>query len=225
LADNKAFAKAVAPRKTIIFALQKSIKHLSLLVTFRQTMFHIKPLLSAKTLAVILGRQQNINEMTKLTLIVAFTFCLTLAYGQNKQTTINTNQATLEKINMERKLISTGSVFEKEVAFSRAVVVDKTVYVSGCTGYNYNTTTISDDIIEQTEQAFKNIEYALSQAGATFKDVVRVHYILADPNEFEKCWPTIRKYFESIKPACKVFCAKLTSEKIKIEIEVTAVKQ
>ena len=54
-ADNKAFAKAVAPRKTVIFGLQKSIKHLSLLVAFRQTMFQIKPLLSAKTLAATLG--------------------------------------------------------------------------------------------------------------------------------------------------------------------------
>jgi enamine deaminase RidA (YjgF/YER057c/UK114 family) len=125
---------------------------------------------------------------------------------------------------MERKLISTGSVFEKEVAFSRAVVVDKTIYVSGCTGYDYTTTFISDDIIEQTEQTFKNIEFALGQAGATLKDVVRVHYILADADEFEKCWPIIRKYFDDIRPACTVFCAKLTSEKIKIEIEVTAVK-
>jgi enamine deaminase RidA (YjgF/YER057c/UK114 family) len=126
---------------------------------------------------------------------------------------------------MERQLISTGSIFERDVAFSRAVVVDKTVYVSGCRGYNYETTTISDDIVEQTEQTFKNIEYALSQAGATLKDVVRVHYILSNPDEFEKCWETIRKYFDDIRPACTVFCAKLTSEKIKIEIEVTAVKQ
>jgi enamine deaminase RidA (YjgF/YER057c/UK114 family) len=125
---------------------------------------------------------------------------------------------------MERQLISTGSIFEKDVAFSRAVVVGKMVFVSGCTGYNYNTTTISDDILDQTEQCFKNIEYALNQAGSSLKDVVRVHYILPDPNEFEKCWVIIRKYFGEIRPACTVFCAKLTSEKIKIEIEVTAVK-
>lgn len=125
---------------------------------------------------------------------------------------------------MERKLISSGSVFEKEVAFSRAVVVDKMVFVSGCTGYNYTTTTISDDILEQTEQTFKNIEYALQQAGSSLKDVVRVHYILPNPDEFERCWSIIRKYFDTIRPACTVFCARLTSEKIKIEIEVTAIK-
>ena len=126
---------------------------------------------------------------------------------------------------MERKLISTNSIFEKEVAFSRAVVVDKMVFVSGCTGYDYETTTISNDIVEQIEQAFKNIKYALTQAGASLEDVVRVHYILQEADEFEKCWPTIRKYFENIRPACTVFCANLTSDKIKIEIEVTAVKK
>jgi enamine deaminase RidA (YjgF/YER057c/UK114 family) len=126
---------------------------------------------------------------------------------------------------MERKLISTGSIFEKDVSFSRAVVVDKMVFVSGCTGYDYAKMTISDDIVEQTEQTFKNIEYALSQAGASLKDVVRVQYIVPNAVEFEKCHATIRHYFEDIRPACTVLCAKLLNEKIKIEIEVTAVKQ
>jgi enamine deaminase RidA (YjgF/YER057c/UK114 family) len=126
---------------------------------------------------------------------------------------------------MERKLISTGSIFEKDVSFSRAVVVDKMVFVSGCTGYDYAKMTISDDIVEQTEQTFKNIEYALNQAGASLKDVVRVQYIVPNAVEFEKCHATIRHYFEDIRPACTVICANLLSEKIKIEIEVTAVKQ
>lgn len=125
---------------------------------------------------------------------------------------------------MERKLISSGSIFEEEVSFSRAVVAGQMVFVSGCTGYNYATTTIADDIAAQTEQTFVNIETALSKAGASLKDVVRVHYILQNADEFEKCWPVIKKYFGTVKPACTVFCAKLTSEKIKIEIEVTAVK-
>lgn len=126
---------------------------------------------------------------------------------------------------MEKKLISTGSIFEENVAFSRAVVVDKTVYVSGCTGYNYTTMKISDDIVEQTEQTFVNIENVLKEAGATFKDVVRVHYILQNAKEWEQCWPTIRKYFGNVKPACTVYCAPLVNDDIKIEIEVTAVKQ
>lgn len=124
---------------------------------------------------------------------------------------------------MRKTRISTNSIFEKEVAFSRAVVVDKTVYVSGCTGYDYSTTTISTDTIEQTEQCFKNIQYALEQAGASLEDVVRVLYIVPNPNEFELCWPTIRKYFEHILPACTVICSPLTNTAIKIEIEVTAI--
>jgi enamine deaminase RidA (YjgF/YER057c/UK114 family) len=125
---------------------------------------------------------------------------------------------------MERKLISSGSIFEEQVSFSRAVVAGQMIFVSGCTGYNYATTTIADDIAAQTEQTFVNIETTLSKAGSSLKDVVRVHYILRDADEFEKCWPVIKKYFGTVKPACTVFCAKLTSEKIKIEIEVTAIK-
>jgi enamine deaminase RidA (YjgF/YER057c/UK114 family) len=126
---------------------------------------------------------------------------------------------------MKRQLINSGSIFEEKVSFSRAVVVDKMVFVSGCTGYDYATNIISDDIVAQTEQTFKNIENALTKAGSRFEDVVRVQYILADTLEWEKCWPIFKKYFGEIKPACTVICAKLTNEKLKIEIEVTAVKQ
>jgi enamine deaminase RidA (YjgF/YER057c/UK114 family) len=126
---------------------------------------------------------------------------------------------------MKRQLINSGSIFEEKVSFSRAVVVDKMVFVSGCTGYDYATNIISDDIVAQTEQTFKNIENALTKAGSSFEDVVRVQYILADTFEWEKCWPIFKKYFGEIKPACTVICAKLTNEKLKIEIEVTAIKQ
>ncbi len=124
---------------------------------------------------------------------------------------------------MTKKLISTNSFFEKDVAFSRAVVVGNTVYVSGCTGYNYATTTISDSIVAQTEQTFTNIIFALEQAGATLADVVRVTYIVPNATAFELCKPVIRKYFENILPACTVMCANLISPALKIEIEVTAV--
>jgi enamine deaminase RidA (YjgF/YER057c/UK114 family) len=126
---------------------------------------------------------------------------------------------------MERKLITTNSIFEKEVAFSRAVVVNNTVYVSGCTGYNYKTMEISDNVAEQTEQTFKNIIWALEQADSSLKDVVRVQYLVPNPDDFEKCWPIIKKYFGEIMPACTASCPQLISKTIKIEIEVTAVKQ
>ena len=125
---------------------------------------------------------------------------------------------------MERKLISSGSIFEKNVSFSRAVVAGNIVFVSGCTGFDYQTNEISEDIVAQTEQCFVNIQNALEKAGSSLKDVVRANYILPDTSEFEKCWPVFKKYFGDVKPACTVFCAKLTSDLIKIEIEVTAVK-
>lgn len=125
---------------------------------------------------------------------------------------------------MARKLISTGSPFEKNLSFSRAVVVDQMVFVSGCTGYDYTQMTLSDDIVEQTEQTFKNIDFALKEAGASFEDIVRVNYFVPNPVEFEKCWPVINKYLDDYKPACTVVCCQLVNEKLKIEIEVTAVK-
>jgi enamine deaminase RidA (YjgF/YER057c/UK114 family) len=98
------------------------------------------------------------------------------------------------------------------------------VFVSGCTGYNYTTMTISDTIEEQCEQTFLNIISALEKAGSSLKDVVRVHYILPDPKDFEACWPILRKYFGEIRPAATMFCARLSNDIMKIEIEVTAVK-
>jgi enamine deaminase RidA (YjgF/YER057c/UK114 family) len=126
---------------------------------------------------------------------------------------------------MQKQLINSGSIFEKEVAFSRAVIVDNMVFVSGCTGYDYKTMQISDDVAEQTEQTFKNIIWALEQANSSLKDVVRVQYLVPNPDDFEKCWPVVKKYFGEILPACTASCPALISKTIKIEIEVTAVKQ
>jgi enamine deaminase RidA (YjgF/YER057c/UK114 family) len=86
---------------------------------------------------------------------------------------------------MNKQLITSGSIFEEQVSFSRAVVVGQMVFVSGCTGYDYATNIIEDDIVAQTEQTFKNIENALTKSGATFKDVVRVNFILKDTDEWE----------------------------------------
>ncbi len=99
------------------------------------------------------------------------------------------------------------------------------VFVSGCTGYDYKNMQISDDVAEQTEQTFKNIIWALEQAGSSLKDVVRVQYLVPNPDDFEKCWPVIKKYFGEILPACTASCPALISKIIKIEIEVTAIKK
>ncbi len=125
---------------------------------------------------------------------------------------------------MKRKLISSGSSFEENIGYSRAVVQDNWVFVSGTTGYDYNTMTISDDIVEQTEQCLVNIKNTLEKADAKLSDIVRVTYILPDVSLFEKCWPVLKKYFGDIKPAATMFSAGLADEKMKIEIQVTALK-
>jgi enamine deaminase RidA (YjgF/YER057c/UK114 family) len=125
---------------------------------------------------------------------------------------------------MARKRISSGSTFEKQVGYSRAVVAGDWVLVSGTTGFDYATMSISDDILQQTEQCLKNIEAALREAGSSLKDVVRVTYILPDGAEFERCWPVLRKHFGEVRPAATMMSAGLADPRIKIEIEVTALK-
>ena len=123
---------------------------------------------------------------------------------------------------MERKLISTGSSFEKKVGYSRAVVQGPWVFMSGTTGYDYSTMEISESVEEQAEQCFQNIIKVLGEAGASLSDVVRVTYILPEADDFPKCWPVLAKYFGEIKPAATMFSAGLANDDMKIEIEVTA---
>jgi enamine deaminase RidA (YjgF/YER057c/UK114 family) len=125
---------------------------------------------------------------------------------------------------MTRKLITSGSTFEKQIGYSRAVVAGDWVMVSGTTGFDYATMSISDDLLQQTEQCLKNIEAALREAGSSLKDVVRVTYILPNAGEFEQCWPVLRKYFGSVGPAATMIAAGLADPRIRIEIEVTALK-
>ena len=125
---------------------------------------------------------------------------------------------------MTRKLISSGSTFEAQIGYSRAVVAGEWVFVSGTTGFDYSTMSISDDLLAQTEQCLRNIEAALKQADSSLKDVVRVTYILPNASQFEKCWPILRKYFGEVRPAATMISAGLADPRIKIEIEVTALR-
>lgn len=124
-----------------------------------------------------------------------------------------------------RQLINSGSTFEEQIGYSRAVRAGDWVFVSGTTGFDYSTMTIREGVVAQAEQCLKNIESALSQAGASLADVVRVHYILPDASEFEQCWPVLRKYFGEVRPAATMISAGLADPRMKIEIEVTALKQ
>jgi len=122
-------------------------------------------------------------------------------------------------------LISSGSTFEKSIGYSRAVVDGDWVFVSGTTGFDYSNMTIQDDAVSQCEQALKNIAAALKQASSGFKDVVRVHYLMTDATDFERCWPVMGNAFGDVRPACTMMVVGLADPRMKIEIEVTALRR
>jgi len=126
---------------------------------------------------------------------------------------------------MTRRLISSGSTFEREIGYSRAVVDDEWVFVSGTTGFDYATMTIADDVAAQAEQCLKNIEATLHEAGASLADVVRANYVLPNGADFPACWPVLRKAFGEVRPAAMMVSAGLADPRMKIEIEVTARKR
>src|SRR6059058_2417754 len=121
-----------------------------------------------------------------------------------------------------RRLISSGSPFEAGIGYSRAVVDGEWVFVSGTTGFDYDTMTISPDVREQAEQTMRNIGRALTEAGSSFADVIRARYILPNATDFELCWPVLRRYFGEVRPAATMIAAGLSDPRMKIEIEVTA---
>jgi enamine deaminase RidA (YjgF/YER057c/UK114 family) len=126
---------------------------------------------------------------------------------------------------MTRKFISSGSTFEERIGYSRAVVAGDWVFVSGTTGFDYSTMSIPEGLLQQTEQCLKNIEAALRQADSSLDDVVRVTYVLPNGADFEQCWPALKKAFDKARPAAMMISAGLADPRMKIEIEVTALKR
>jgi enamine deaminase RidA (YjgF/YER057c/UK114 family) len=126
---------------------------------------------------------------------------------------------------MARQLISSGSTFERDIGYSRAVVDGDWIFVSGTTGFDYETMSISDNLLDQTEQCLKNIQAALGEAGADLNDVVRVMYILPNATRFPDCWPVLRKYLGAVRPAATMISAGLSDPRMQIEIQVTARKR
>ena len=126
---------------------------------------------------------------------------------------------------MDRRHISSGSPFEAQIGYSRGVVAGDWVFVSGTTGFDYTTMTISESVVEQAEQCLQNIAAALQQAGASLDAVGRVNYVLPDGANFEACWPVLRKHLGVARPAAMMITAGLLDPRMKIEIEVTALKR
>jgi enamine deaminase RidA (YjgF/YER057c/UK114 family) len=123
---------------------------------------------------------------------------------------------------MTRRLISSGSSFEENIGYSRAVVDDDYVHVSGTTGFDYETGTISGRVVEQAKRALENIEAALAEAGCSLADVVRVRYMFPNRSDFEPCWPVLREAFAEARPAATMVSCDLIDPRIRVEIEVTA---
>jgi enamine deaminase RidA (YjgF/YER057c/UK114 family) len=123
---------------------------------------------------------------------------------------------------MSRRLISSGSRFEEEIGYSRAVVDGDFVFVSGTTGYDYETMTIAEDVVAQCDQTFRNIEMALREAGGSMSDIVRATFIVPRREDWQPCWPVVKHWLGAARPAATLIHAGLQSDAMRIEIEVTA---
>ena len=125
---------------------------------------------------------------------------------------------------MIRKLISTGSPFERKAGYSRAVVQGDWCFVSGTTGYDYATMAMPESVEDQTRNCISTIGKALAEAGFTFGDVVRAHYYVTDAAYADLVFPILGQTFGGIRPAATMIICGLIRPEMKIEIEVTALR-
>ena len=122
---------------------------------------------------------------------------------------------------MTRKRYFTGSRFEERGGYARGVRDGDMVFMSGCVGFDYEKDTIADDIVEQTHQAFRNINRGLAELGAAFEDVVRIVIYIADRANYEQTVDIFGEYCRDVRPANPFIVAQLVDPRMKIEIEVT----
>ena len=120
-----------------------------------------------------------------------------------------------------RRLISSGSPFEAQAGYSRAVD-GEWIFVAGTTGFDYGPMTIAEDPAEQARQAFRNIEAALTEAGSGLADIVRVRYYVPNRADWPAIVPVLGEVFGAIRPAATALFCGLVDPRMKIEIEVTA---
>jgi enamine deaminase RidA (YjgF/YER057c/UK114 family) len=124
---------------------------------------------------------------------------------------------------MTRRLISTGSPFEKTAGYSRAVVDGDFAFVAGTTGYDYTTMVMPADVTSQTQNCFKTIEAALKEAGFALADIVRATYYVTDARDADAVFAVTGAHLGEIRPAATLLVvAGLLKAEMKVEVEVTA---
>ena len=121
-----------------------------------------------------------------------------------------------------RRLISTGSPMERQAGYSRAVVDGDWIFISGTTGYDYETMVMPGGVAEQTHNCFATIRKVLEDADASLEDIVRMNYMITDRSCVDIVFPIFGEYLGSIRPAATLIVTELVSDDMKIEIEVTA---
>ncbi|WOI55282.1 RidA family protein [Palleronia sp. LCG004] len=118
--------------------------------------------------------------------------------------------------------VTSGSLFEAEIGYCRAIASGGWIFVSGTTGYDCDTMVMPDDVVAQCRNALGTIERALADLGAGMRDVVRVRYIVPNPGDWPLCWPVTRAVFGAHPPAATMISAGLQLPEMKIEIEAQA---
>ena len=122
----------------------------------------------------------------------------------------------------KRRLISTGSPFEADFGYSRAVVQDDWCFVSGVTGYDYETMQLPEGAAEQAANIFRTLEVVLAEAGFVMADIARVQYTVTDRAVIPEIQPVLRQYLGDIRPAATMVIAGLIEPEMRVEVEVTA---
>ncbi len=126
---------------------------------------------------------------------------------------------------MSRRLFSSGSKYEELAGYSRAVAEGNWIFVSGTSGHDTKTGLIADDVVAQTRQSLTTIREALEEADAALEDVVRVRVFLADRADVMAVSGVLKETFDHIRPTNTTIVCTMADEKMKVEIEVTALRR
>lgn len=110
------------------------------------------------------------------------------------------------------------------MGYSRAVVKGNWCFVSGVTGYDYETMAMPEAVADQARGCFQTIFHVLGEAGFSAEDIVRVQYTIVDAALVEDIAPVLAEALGQIRPAATMIVAGLIRPEMKIEIEVTAMR-